>query len=90
MALKGVNCVKTGSGPHPVSYPTGTGSSLAGGKAAEAWSRPLTSMARYFDKHRDNFTFHSRPSTTVNHLGDRMWQSVGTPNTTSVFRSWHR
>jgi hypothetical protein len=36
--------VRTGSGAHPVSYPMGTGGSFPGGKAAEAWSRPLTSI----------------------------------------------
>jgi hypothetical protein len=28
--------VQTGSGVHPTSYPTGTGGSFSGGKAAEA------------------------------------------------------
>jgi len=35
--------VDTGSGAHPASYTMGTGGSLARGKAAEAWSWPLTS-----------------------------------------------
>jgi hypothetical protein len=34
--------VQTGSGAHPVSYPMGTGGSFPGGKAAGAWSWPLT------------------------------------------------
>jgi uncharacterized membrane protein YgcG len=36
--------VKTGSGAHPASYPTGTGGSYSGGKAAGAWSWPFTSI----------------------------------------------
>jgi hypothetical protein len=36
--------VQTGSGAHPVFYPTGTGGSFPGGKAAGAWSWPLTSI----------------------------------------------
>jgi hypothetical protein len=41
----------------------GTRGSFPGGKAAEAWSWPLTSTHQYslmawcFVKHRDNFTF---------------------------------
>jgi hypothetical protein len=35
--------VHTGSGAHPTSYPMGTGGSFPGGKAAGAWSWPLTS-----------------------------------------------
>jgi hypothetical protein len=35
--------VQNGSGAHPASYPVGTGGSFPGGKAAEAWSWPLTS-----------------------------------------------
>jgi hypothetical protein len=31
---------------HPASYPTGTGGSFPGGKAAGAWSSPLTSISR--------------------------------------------
>jgi len=34
--------VQTGSGAHPVSYPIGTGDFFPVGKAAEAWSWPLT------------------------------------------------
>jgi hypothetical protein len=36
--------VQNGSGVHPASYPMGTRGSLAGGKAAEAWSSQLTSI----------------------------------------------
>jgi hypothetical protein len=36
--------VQTGSGSHPASYPVGTGGSFPGGKAAGAWSWPLTSI----------------------------------------------
>jgi hypothetical protein len=36
--------VHTGSGTHPASYPMGTGVSFPGGKAAGAWSIPLTSI----------------------------------------------
>jgi hypothetical protein len=36
--------VQNGSGAHPVSYPMGTRGSFPGGKAAEAWSWPLTSI----------------------------------------------
>jgi hypothetical protein len=36
--------VQTGSGARPTSYPMGTGVSFPGGKAAEAWSWPLTSF----------------------------------------------
>jgi hypothetical protein len=36
--------VQTGSGAHPVSYPMGRRGSLPGGKAAGAWSWPLTSI----------------------------------------------
>jgi hypothetical protein len=35
---------QTGSGAHPASYPMGTGSCFSGGKAAGAWSWPLTSI----------------------------------------------
>jgi hypothetical protein len=34
--------VQTGSGAHPASYPMGTRGSFRGGKAAGAWSWPLT------------------------------------------------
>jgi hypothetical protein len=34
--------VQTGSGIHPTSYPMRTGGSFSGGKAAGAWSWPLT------------------------------------------------
>jgi len=37
-------CVHTGSGPHPSSYPMGTSDPFPGGKAAGAWSWPLTSI----------------------------------------------
>jgi hypothetical protein len=37
--------VQTGSGAHPISYPMGTGGSFPGGKAAGAWSWPLTSIS---------------------------------------------
>jgi hypothetical protein len=36
--------VQTGSGTHPSSYPTGTRGSFLGGKAAGAWTWPLTSI----------------------------------------------
>jgi hypothetical protein len=36
--------VQNGSGAHPVSYPMGTRGSFPGGKAAGAWSSPLTSI----------------------------------------------
>jgi hypothetical protein len=36
--------VQNGSEAHPASYPTGTRSSFPGGKAAGAWSWPLTSI----------------------------------------------
>jgi hypothetical protein len=36
--------VQNGSGAHPASYPMGTKSSFPGGKAAGAWSWPLTSI----------------------------------------------
>jgi hypothetical protein len=36
--------VPNGSGTHPVSYPMGTRGSYPGGKAAGAWSWPLTSI----------------------------------------------
>jgi hypothetical protein len=36
--------VQNGSGAHPASYPTGTKGSFPGGKTAEAWSWPLTSI----------------------------------------------
>jgi hypothetical protein len=36
-------CVQNGSGAHPASYPMGTRGCFAGGKAAGAWSWPLTS-----------------------------------------------
>jgi len=36
--------IQTGFGSHPASYPRGTGGSFPGGKAAEAWSRPFTSI----------------------------------------------
>jgi hypothetical protein len=36
--------VQNGSGVHPASYPIGTRGSFSGGKAAEAWSWPLTSI----------------------------------------------
>jgi hypothetical protein len=35
--------VQTGSGAHPACYPMGTRGSFPGGKAARAWSWPLTS-----------------------------------------------
>jgi hypothetical protein len=35
--------IQTGSGLHPASFPMSTGSSFSGGKAAGAWSWPLTS-----------------------------------------------
>jgi hypothetical protein len=37
--------VQNGSGIHPASYPMGTRSSFPGGKAARAWSWPLTSTS---------------------------------------------
>jgi hypothetical protein len=36
--------VQNGSGAHPASYPMGTRGSFPGGKAAGAWSWPLTSI----------------------------------------------
>jgi hypothetical protein len=36
--------VQNGSGAHPASYPMGTRGSFPGGKAARAWSWPLTSI----------------------------------------------
>jgi hypothetical protein len=36
--------VQNGSGAHPASYPMGTRGSFFGGKAAGAWSWPLTSI----------------------------------------------
>jgi hypothetical protein len=36
--------VQNGSGAHPASYSMGTRGSFAGGKAAGAWSWPLTSI----------------------------------------------
>jgi hypothetical protein len=36
--------VQNGSRAHPASYPMGTRGSLPGGKAAGAWSWPLTSI----------------------------------------------
>jgi hypothetical protein len=38
-----LHVVHTGSGAHPASYPMGIGDYFSGGKAAGAWSRPLTS-----------------------------------------------
>jgi hypothetical protein len=38
-----LHVVQTGSGVHPTSYPMGTGGPFPGGKAAGAWSWPLTS-----------------------------------------------
>jgi hypothetical protein len=38
-----LHVVQTGSGAHPAFYPVGTGDSFLGGKAARAWSWPLTS-----------------------------------------------
>jgi hypothetical protein len=37
--------VQNGSGTHPATYPMGTRGSFPGGKAAGAWSWPLTSSA---------------------------------------------
>jgi hypothetical protein len=37
-----LHVVQTSSGPHPISCPVGTEDSFLGGKAAEAWSWPLT------------------------------------------------
>jgi hypothetical protein len=34
--------IQTSSGVHPASYPVGTGGSFPEGKAARAWSWPLT------------------------------------------------
>jgi hypothetical protein len=36
--------VQNGSGAHPASYPMGNRGSFSGGKAAGAWSWPLTSI----------------------------------------------
>jgi hypothetical protein len=38
--------VQNGSGAHPASYPMGTRGSFPGGKAAGAWSWPLTSICQ--------------------------------------------
>jgi hypothetical protein len=38
-----LHLVQTGSGAHPASYPMDTGGAFPGGKAAGAWSWPLTS-----------------------------------------------
>jgi hypothetical protein len=38
---------QNGSGAHPTSYPMGTRGSFPGGKAAGAWSWPLTSTPQY-------------------------------------------
>jgi hypothetical protein len=38
------NRVQNVSGAHPASYPMGTRDSFPGGKAAGAWSWPLTSI----------------------------------------------
>jgi hypothetical protein len=38
------NRVQNGSGAHPAPYPMGTRGSFLGGKAAGAWSWPLTSI----------------------------------------------
>jgi hypothetical protein len=53
------NCVQTGSGAHPASYPMGTG-----GEAAEAWSWLSSIICQGQEwrdgeliKHRENFTF---------------------------------
>jgi hypothetical protein len=37
-----LHIVQIGSGVHPTSYPMGTWRSFSGGKAAEAWSWPVT------------------------------------------------
>jgi hypothetical protein len=44
MRLRIMQCVQTGSGAHPASYPMGNRGSFPGGKAAGAWSWPLTSI----------------------------------------------
>jgi hypothetical protein len=36
--------IQNGSGAHPASFPMGTRGSFLGGKAAGAWSWPLTSI----------------------------------------------
>jgi hypothetical protein len=38
-----LHVVETGSGTHPASHPMGIGGNIPGGKAAGAWSWPLTS-----------------------------------------------
>jgi len=38
------HCAQTGSGAYPASYPMGNRGSFPGGKAAGAWSWPLTSI----------------------------------------------
>jgi len=38
------HCIQTCSGDHPTSYPMGTGESFLGGKAAETWSWPRSSI----------------------------------------------
>jgi hypothetical protein len=40
------HCVQNGSGAHPASYPMGNCGSFSGGKAAGAWSWPLTFIYR--------------------------------------------
>jgi hypothetical protein len=41
------NRVRNGSVAHPASYPMGTRGSFTGGKAARAWSWPLTPSSAY-------------------------------------------
>jgi hypothetical protein len=36
--------VQNGSAAHPASYAMGAGGSFPGGKAADVWNRPLTSI----------------------------------------------
>jgi hypothetical protein len=52
--------VQNGSGAHPASYPMGTNGSFPGGKAAGAWSSPLTN---YYRRQRMGGTIPPLPST---------------------------
>jgi hypothetical protein len=47
-----LHSVQTSSGAHPASYLMGTGDSLPGGKAAGAWSWPLTSISVFTFFHK--------------------------------------
>jgi hypothetical protein len=53
-----LHSVQTGSGTQPASYPMGTGGSFPGGKAAGAWSWPLTSIQC---RGQDRWSYTSTP-----------------------------